>query len=86
MTNKRKSSVRLITWGAGIQALRVPNDKGIFGDVVLGFDSMDGIHMSITRLHSSKYINYKVIVNDKNRLLGEKLLQKPNRQGDKRSV
>ncbi|XP_015110401.1 aldose 1-epimerase [Diachasma alloeum] len=42
LTNKTKASVTLITWGAGIQAIRVPNNRGILGDVVLGFDDIDG--------------------------------------------
>ncbi|XP_012260288.2 galactose mutarotase-like [Athalia rosae] len=42
MTNSGKSSVRLISWGAGIQSVKIPNDKGILGDVVLGYDSMNG--------------------------------------------
>ncbi|XP_012243369.2 aldose 1-epimerase-like [Bombus impatiens] len=42
MTNKHKASVQLISWGAGIQAIKVPNQSGILGDVVLGFDDMEG--------------------------------------------
>ncbi|XP_011304104.1 aldose 1-epimerase-like [Fopius arisanus] len=42
LTNKTKASVTLITWGAGIQGIRVPNYRGILGDVVLGFDDIDG--------------------------------------------
>ncbi|XP_063993195.1 galactose mutarotase-like isoform X2 [Diachasmimorpha longicaudata] len=42
LTNKTKASVTLITWGAGIQAIRVPDNRGILGDVVLGFDEIDG--------------------------------------------
>ncbi|KAG7207662.1 hypothetical protein KM043_009281 [Ampulex compressa] len=42
MTNEQNASVRLISWGAGVQSIRVPNLKGALGDVVLGFDSMDG--------------------------------------------
>ncbi|KAK2580941.1 hypothetical protein KPH14_006008 [Odynerus spinipes] len=42
MTNKHKASVRLISWGAGIQSIRVPDKKGVLGDVVLGFDDING--------------------------------------------
>ncbi|XP_017795549.1 PREDICTED: aldose 1-epimerase-like [Habropoda laboriosa] len=42
MTNRHKASVQLISWGAGIQAIKVPSRPGILGDVVLGFDDMDG--------------------------------------------
>ena len=43
MTNKNRASVQLISWGAGIQSIRVPNAQGILGDVLLGFDNIDGI-------------------------------------------
>ena len=42
MTNKHKASVQLISWGAGIQSIKVPNQLGILGDVVLGFDDIEG--------------------------------------------
>ncbi|XP_034176043.1 galactose mutarotase isoform X1 [Osmia lignaria lignaria] len=42
MTNKHKASVQLISWGAGIQSIKIPNKLGILGDVVLGFDDMNG--------------------------------------------
>ncbi|XP_031771370.1 aldose 1-epimerase-like [Apis florea] len=42
MTNKHKASVQLISWGATIQAIKVPNQSGILGDVVLGFDDVEG--------------------------------------------
>ena len=42
MTNKHKASVQLISWGAGIQSIKVPNQSGILGDVVLGFDDIEG--------------------------------------------
>lgn len=43
MTNKNNASVTLITWGAGVQSIRIPDSQSILGDVVLGFDSIDGI-------------------------------------------
>ncbi|XP_076670743.1 galactose mutarotase [Andrena cerasifolii] len=42
LTNNHKASVQVISWGAGIQSIKVPNKSGILGDVVLGFDEMDG--------------------------------------------
>ncbi|XP_043799126.1 galactose mutarotase-like [Apis laboriosa] len=42
MTNKHKASVQLISWGATIQAIKIPNQSGILGDVVLGFDDLEG--------------------------------------------
>ncbi|XP_076393396.1 galactose mutarotase isoform X2 [Megachile rotundata] len=42
MTNRHRASVQLISWGAGIQSIKVPNRFGILGDVVLGFDDMSG--------------------------------------------
>ncbi|XP_046417476.1 galactose mutarotase-like [Neodiprion fabricii] len=48
MTNKGNSSVRLITWGAAVQSVKVPNDKGIFGDVVLGYDTIEGTFPVVT--------------------------------------
>ncbi|KYM85690.1 Aldose 1-epimerase [Atta colombica] len=42
LTNKHKAIVRLISWGASIQSIKVPNRDGKLADVVLGFDNMDG--------------------------------------------
>ncbi|KAK0171818.1 hypothetical protein PV328_005217 [Microctonus aethiopoides] len=42
LTNKSKASVCLISFGAGIQSIRVPNKNGILGDVVLGWDDING--------------------------------------------
>ncbi|CAL1678752.1 unnamed protein product [Lasius platythorax] len=42
MTNKNKGIVRLISWGASIQSIKIPNRDGKLADVVLGFDDMDG--------------------------------------------
>ncbi|XP_043285572.1 galactose mutarotase-like [Venturia canescens] len=42
MTNKNAASVRLISWGAGIQSIRVPNARDILSDVAFGFDDMKG--------------------------------------------
>lgn len=36
--NKNSASVSLMTFGAGIQSINVPDKNGILGDVVLGFD------------------------------------------------
>lgn len=42
LTNKHKAIVRLISWGASIQSIKVPNRDGKLADVVLGFDDIDG--------------------------------------------
>ncbi|KAM0727985.1 Galactose mutarotase [Formica fusca] len=42
LTNKNKGIVRLISWGASIQSIKIPNRDGKLADVVLGFDDMDG--------------------------------------------
>lgn len=42
LTNKYKAIVRLISWGASIQSIKVPNRDGKLADVVLGFDNIDG--------------------------------------------
>lgn len=38
ITNKNGASVSIQTFGAGIQAINVPDRNGVMGDVVLGFD------------------------------------------------
>lgn len=47
LTNKNKGIVRLISWGASIQSIKIPNRDGKLADVVLGFDDMDGIYTYI---------------------------------------
>jgi len=42
LTNAHGMQVRAITYGAIIQAIRVPDKAGRSGDVTLGFDSLDG--------------------------------------------
>jgi len=42
LTNARGMQVRVITYGAIIQAIRVPDRAGRVGDVALGFDDLDG--------------------------------------------
>lgn len=39
ITNKNGASVSLMTLGAGIQSLYMPDKNGVMGDIVLGFDS-----------------------------------------------
>ncbi|OAD58621.1 Aldose 1-epimerase [Eufriesea mexicana] len=79
MTNRHKASVQLISWGAGIQAVKVPNLSGILGDVVLGFDDMEGysknryigsvIGRVVNRISSAKMRienkNYSLSTNDR---------------------
>lgn len=40
ITNKSGASVSLMTFGGGIQSLKVPDKNGVLGDVVLGFDDI----------------------------------------------
>jgi aldose 1-epimerase len=42
LTNSRGMEARIMTWGAGVVSLKVPDAKGHLGDVVLGFDDLDG--------------------------------------------
>src|SRR5215218_3554935 len=42
LTNSRGMQVRVITYGAIIQAIRVPDKSGRAADVTLGFDSLQG--------------------------------------------
>jgi aldose 1-epimerase len=42
LTNARGMQVRAITYGAIIQAIRVPDRSGHLGDVTLGYDSLQG--------------------------------------------
>src|SRR2546426_12509082 len=42
LTNGRGMEVRAITYGAIIQAIRVPDRSGRVGDVALGYDSLAG--------------------------------------------
>jgi len=42
LTNPRGMQVRVITYGAILQAIRVPDRAGQLGDVALGFDDLDG--------------------------------------------
>ncbi|RLU20242.1 hypothetical protein DMN91_006849 [Ooceraea biroi] len=42
MINKHQAIVRLISWGASIQSIKIPNRDGKLADVVLGFDDLDG--------------------------------------------
>jgi aldose 1-epimerase len=42
LTNARGVEVKAITYGGIIQSLRVPDRSGRLGDIVLGFDSLDG--------------------------------------------
>jgi len=42
LTNTRGAFVRIITYGAIVTELHVPDRAGKLGDVVLGYDSLDG--------------------------------------------
>jgi len=42
LTNSHGMEARIMTWGAGLVSLKVPDAQGHLGDVVLGFDDLDG--------------------------------------------
>jgi len=42
LTNKNGASVSVMTYGAAITALRVPDRSGVMADIVLGFDDLAG--------------------------------------------
>ena len=42
LTSARGIEARVITYGAIIQSLKVPDRSGVLGDVVLGFDDLAG--------------------------------------------
>ncbi len=42
LTNDRGLEVRVITYGAAIASLKTPDRDGRFGDIVTGFDSLEG--------------------------------------------
>jgi aldose 1-epimerase len=42
LQNARGAEARIITYGGIVQSLRVPDKHGKLGDVVLGFDTLDG--------------------------------------------
>jgi len=42
LTNGHGMEARIMTWGAAVVSLKVPDAQGQLGDVVLGFDDLDG--------------------------------------------
>lgn len=42
LTNSRGAKARIMNYGGIVQSLEVPDRNGIMGDVVLGFDSLEG--------------------------------------------
>jgi len=42
LTNRKGTEARITTYGATVVSLKVPDRKGKFDDVVLGFDDIDG--------------------------------------------
>jgi aldose 1-epimerase len=42
LTNAKGSEVRIATYGGAVVSLKVPDRFGVMGDVVAGFDSLDG--------------------------------------------
>ena len=49
LTNSRGMEVGVMTYGAIVTSLRVPDADGKIDDVVLGFDTLDG-HLGITHI------------------------------------
>src|SRR5262245_23745187 len=41
LTNHLGLEVSIITYGGAITSLKVPDRKGVLGDIVLGFDTLD---------------------------------------------
>ena len=42
LRNENGMEARIMTYGGIIQSLKVPDKNGKFGDVVLGYDTLDG--------------------------------------------
>jgi len=42
LANAKGAEARIITYGGTVVSLRVPNRSGVLGDVVAGFDNLDG--------------------------------------------
>jgi aldose 1-epimerase len=42
LTNRRSLEARVMTWGAALVSMRVPDRHGVLADVTLGFDTLDG--------------------------------------------
>lgn len=42
LTNKNGAEARILNYGGTIQSLKVPDKEGHFGDVVLGYETLDG--------------------------------------------
>src|SRR5581483_679480 len=49
LKNAHGMEARIMTWGGTLVSLRVPDAKGQLGDVVLGYDDLDGY------LHNTAY-------------------------------
>jgi len=88
LANSHGMEARIMTWGAGLVSLKVPDKQGQLGDVVLGFDDMDGylkhdffagkvVGRYANRIGQARFIldgkEYKIAANDgKNSLHGGK--------------
>ena len=42
LTNSKGAEARIMTYGATVVSLKMPDRKGVFGDVVLGYDTLEG--------------------------------------------
>ena len=88
LANSHGMEARIMTWGAGLVSLKVPDKQGQLGDVVLGFDDMYGylkhdffagkvVGRYANRIGQARFIldgkEYKIAANDgKNSLHGGK--------------
>lgn len=43
--NDNNVSVQVITYGATITSIKMPDKNGVLGDIVMGFDDMDGTYL-----------------------------------------
>ena len=52
LTNRRGIEVKVINYGCTITSLKVPDRNGVFADIVLGYDDLEGY------LQSNAYIGF----------------------------
>jgi len=84
ITNASGSTVRITTYGAAVVSLKVPDRSGNLGDIVLGFDSIDGylgndpffgaiVGRYANRIHGAAFsldgTQYKLVANERGNML-----------------
>jgi aldose 1-epimerase len=72
LVNKNGASVKITTYGGIVTALSVKDNKGQFGDIVLGFDNVQGYidHVgpyfgAIIGRYANRIANAKFMLNEK---------------------